>query len=81
MENVEIPNYNKCKSLTFKKKKKIEGASSTLVISINNFGHTKLEDSIVKIPRDVMKKLFQPQTHNAHHRYFMIRKCSNLLKK
>ena len=51
------------------------------MISINNPNHTKLEDSTVKIPRDVMKKLFYPQTHNTHHRYFMIRKCSNLLKK
>ena len=51
------------------------------VISINNSNYTKLDDSTVKIPRDVMKKLFYPQTHNTHHRYFMIKKCSNLLKK
>ena len=51
------------------------------VISIKNFSYTKLEDGTVKIPRDVMKKLFSPQTHNTYHRYFMIKKCNNLLKK
>ena len=43
------------------------------VISINNPNHTKLEDRTVKIPRVVIKTLFQPQTHNTHHtsRYFL----------
>ena len=52
------------------------------VISINNPNHTKLEDSTVKIPRVVIKKkLFHPQMHNINHMYFMITKCSNILKK
>jgi len=53
---------------------------STRVISINNSSHTKLEDSTIKIPRDVMKKLFHPQTHNTYHRYFRLENV-NLFKK
>ena len=53
------------------------------MISINNPKYKKLEDSTVKIPRDVIKKLFHPQMHNTYYIYiyFIITKCSNLLKK
>ena len=37
------------------------------MISINNPKYKKLEDSTVKIPRDVIKKLFHPQMHNTYY--------------
>ena len=46
--------------INFFSKKKIEGSLSTRATSINNPNHTILEDSTVKMPRDVIKKLFHP---------------------
>ena len=42
------------------------------MISINNPKYKKLEDSTVKIPRDVIKKLFHPQMHNTYYIYILL---------